>query len=412
LLVLAEASQAFASVVTDYEQLLLTIVRTTADRIGDGCLVTLLGEDGDTLVSAATAHRDPALELDYKAYHLGRRFSKNGEFVAASVIRTGQSRVETDIDPATVVAQVDEELRPLTMRLNVHAFAVVPIRARARTLGTLSAFRSHPGGTYVPEDVTLLEDLASRAGLAIDNARLYAELEDRVERRTALLQQANAELDAFGYSVAHDLRAPLRAIDGFARGLLTDAAGRLEAEERGDLERIVEAARRMGRLIDDLLGLSRIVTSELHRETVNLSVFAREILARLAQAQPGRRVEIVVADDLFALCDRRLVGIALENLLGNAWKYSSRRAIARIEVGIARPGSVPEFFVRDDGAGFDPAYASKLFAPFQRLHSASEFEGTGIGLATVQRIVRRHEGHIRAEGRPGEGASFYFTLGP
>ena len=221
----------------------------------------------------------------------------------------------------------------------------------------------------------------------------------------------NRELEAFSSSVSHDLRAPLRSIQGFSKWLLDDHAEQLDAQGKDYLQRVYAASQRMQRLIDDLLNLARLAGGEMRREKVDLGGLAQTIAAELSQAHPDRSVEFIITRDLAADGDPHLLQVALENLFNNAWKYSSKHRTARIEFGLTEHGGTPVFFVRDDGAGFDPSYAHKLFAPFQRLHSDSEFEGTGIGLATVQRIVHRHGGSIWAEGGVERGAAFYFTLG-
>jgi PAS domain S-box-containing protein len=246
---------------------------------------------------------------------------------------------------------------------------------------------------------------------------LNTTLERRVEERTAQLASANRELEAFSYSVSHDLRAPLRTIDGFSQALLEDYADALDETGRDYLHRIRRGSQHMGQLIDDLLSLSRVTRADLQRGMVDLSVLAAEVAERLRQGDPDRaaRVEMVIASGVCACGDDRLLGIAIENLIGNAWKYTARHERARIEFGVTRRDdrSAREtvYFVRDDGAGFDMAYAEKLFGVFQRLHKPSEFDGTGVGLATVQRIVHRHGGRIWAEAAPEQGATFYFTLG-
>jgi PAS domain S-box-containing protein len=221
---------------------------------------------------------------------------------------------------------------------------------------------------------------------------------------------ANQELEAFSYSVAHDLRAPLRAIDGFSQALEEDCGEKLDREGKGHLERVRAATRQMGQLIDGMLGLSRLARGDILRGKVDLTHMARQVGARLRDAHPGRQVELVVQDGLETEGDSRLLEAALDNLLGNAWKFTSKCDQARVEVGRRTEDGRSSFFVRDNGAGFEQAYAHKLFGAFQRLHAASEFEGSGIGLATVQRIVRRHGGRVWAEGEVGRGATFYFTL--
>lgn len=236
--------------------------------------------------------------------------------------------------------------------------------------------------------------------------RLQQELADAKNATEA----ANRELESFSYSVAHDLRAPLRSIDGFGQLLLDECAANLGDTGRRYLNLVRESTQRMGQLIDDLLQLSRVTRSELARETVDLSALATATLARLHASTPQRSVEVRIEPGLVDSADPRLLAVVLDNLLGNAWKYSSKRADAVIEFGACHNDRERRYFVRDNGAGFDMAYAHKLFGAFERLHSAREFEGNGIGLATVRRIVERHGGSVSAESRVGAGATFYFTL--
>ncbi|HET9106187.1 MAG TPA: ATP-binding protein [Steroidobacteraceae bacterium] len=248
-----------------------------------------------------------------------------------------------------------------------------------------------------------------------------AELLARVRTHTQLalkrrewidqLESANRELDAFTYSVAHDLRAPLRALNGMTEMLFEDKLAQLDDEGRRYLRIIRDSGARMAQLVEDLLKLSRITRSELARQPVDLSNIVREVAQGLSSTEPARQVSFIVQEGVRAEADPRLLRVALENLLGNAWKFTSKRTAARIEFGVdvGQEGSI--FFVRDNGAGFDMAYADKLFGVFQRLHPVSEFEGTGVGLATVRRIVSRHGGRIWADGAPNQGATFFFTLG-
>jgi signal transduction histidine kinase len=231
-----------------------------------------------------------------------------------------------------------------------------------------------------------------------------------LERRLAELGTVNRELEAFSYSVSHDLRAPLRAIDGFSQALLDEYGARLDDEGRDYLGRVRAAAQRMGELIDDLLDLSRVSRREMRREPVDLSAIARTVVQQLRRAAPGREVDAVIAEGLVAEGDAHLLRIALENLVGNAWKFTGPRARSRIEIGAVHADGIATYFVADDGVGFDMAYADKLFGAFQRLHGMREFPGTGIGLATVQRIVLRHGGRVWARAEVGKGATFYFTL--
>jgi PAS domain S-box-containing protein len=258
---------------------------------------------------------------------------------------------------------------------------------------TTSPIRDHRGRVIgiskVARDITALKRSQAEAARA---------------RETA--EAASSELEAFSYSVAHDLRAPLRGMNGFAHLLVEEYGDKLEAEARDWLEEIKVNATRMAALIDALLSLARLTRSELHRERVDLSSLTRSVANQLAKAEPEREVEVVIAPALTADLDPRLARALVDNLVGNAWKFTSKQPSALIEVG----ASDAAFFVRDNGAGFDMAYATKLFSPFQRLHASSEFPGTGIGLATAQRIVRRHGGRIWAEGVVNRGATFFFTV--
>jgi PAS domain S-box-containing protein len=239
---------------------------------------------------------------------------------------------------------------------------------------------------------------------------LDEELEQRVAERTWQLQAVNKELEAFAYSVSHDLRAPLRSIEGFSQVLLEDYAHWLDTQGRDYLQRICSASRRMAQLIDALLNFSRVTRVEMQRDKVDLSALACAIAAELQQSQPERQVEFIITPGLVANGDSHLLRVALENLLGNAWKFTRKRPKTRIEFGNIEKEGQTIYFVRDNGVGFDMAYADKLFSGFQRLHSPAEYEGTGIGLTTVKRVVERHGGSIWADSVLEQGATFYFTL--
>jgi signal transduction histidine kinase len=232
----------------------------------------------------------------------------------------------------------------------------------------------------------------------------------KVQVANQQLKAANQELEAFSYSVSHDLRSPLRSIDGFSQALLEDYSDRLDAPGRHMLQRVRAATMRMGELIDDLLQLSQVARADMNRAAVDLSVLAGSVVDELRRADPGRRVEVTIPPGLTADGDAKLLAVVLTNLLSNAWKFTSRHPAPRIEFGIQHDDKEPAFYVRDNGVGFDMAYVDKLFGAFQRLHAVSEFPGTGIGLATVQRIVHRHGGRVWAEGAVNQGAAFFFTL--
>ncbi|HEY9749195.1 MAG TPA: PAS domain-containing protein [Allocoleopsis sp.] len=254
-------------------------------------------------------------------------------------------------------------------------------------------------------------DITSRKQAERQVQQLNEDLERRVMERTTQLAVINQELEAFAYSVSHDLRAPLRSIDGFSQTLSERYAEQLDAKGQHYLQRVRAATQRMGQLIDDLLNLSRVTRSEMSWQQVDLSAIAQAIAQELQQSQPERQVEFAIAPELLAYGDAHLLRIVLDNLLRNAWKFTSKHTQARIEFGALPPqDATPVYFIRDDGAGFDMEYAHKLFGAFQRLHAMTDFPGTGVGLATVQRILHRHGGKVWAEGAVEQGACFYFTL--
>ncbi len=258
--------------------------------------------------------------------------------------------------------------------------------------------------------VASFTDISERKQAEEKIHQLNAQLEMRVSQRTSDLEASNKELESFAYSVSHDLRAPLRAVNGFAQALEDDFGGVIADDGRGYIKRIKEASRRMGLLIDDLLRLSRVARSSMRREAVDLSAMATRIIEEFRRQEPGRIVNASIASGLIVEGDAHLLKVGLENLLSNAWKFTAKEQETRLEMAAESRNGEQVFWIRDNGAGFDMRYSDKLFGAFERLHKFDEFEGTGIGLATVKRIVERHGGRVWGEGRPGGGATFYFTL--
>jgi two-component system, sensor histidine kinase and response regulator len=271
---------------------------------------------------------------------------------------------------------------------------------------------------FVRSKVAVFVELAKKSEQLRRQAQLLqaSELEarDLAEARAELvrdLEHKNRELESFSYAVSHDLRAPLRRIESFSRAVQESQGDRLDDAGRHYLDRVREASQQMSRLIDDVLYLARVTRADMREHEVDLSGLVTLLLDRIREAEPERQVELKVRPGITVAADGQLLRIAMANLLENAWKFTAKTPAARIEFGVTNAGGEPTYFVRDNGAGFDMAYASRLFGPFQRLHRASEFPGTGIGLATVQRIIHRHGGRVWAEGMLGQGATFQFTIG-
>jgi PAS domain S-box-containing protein len=324
-----------------------------------------------------------------------------------------------------IVGLTDHDLFPKEM---ADDFRANDLRALSRGAPIqMEEVAPHPDGVHTYITVKYpIRDLAGRTyaicGISTDitplkrveekERRLNAELEGRVRDRTAELEATARELDAFAYSVSHDLRAPLRAVAGFSEMLLEDHSGQLDEDGRDYLDRVVAATKHMGRLIDDLLNLSRAGRVDLSRRPVDLSAMAHRVAGELAAADPetAGSVRVSVDDGLLAVGDPALLEIVLRNLVSNAWKFSAKRPQPMIHVGSTEQEGGTVLFVRDNGAGFDMRHADRLFAPFQRLHTTAEFAGSGVGLALVARIIARHGGHVWAESEVGKGAAFYFTL--
>ncbi|PMB22383.1 sensor histidine kinase [Fischerella thermalis] len=291
----------------------------------------------------------------------------------------------------------------------IKSLVMVPIRKEA-PIGAIGNYWATPHRA-TSEEVELIQALADTTSVAIENVRVYNELEQRVRDRTAELEAANQELESFAYTLSHDLRSPLGLIDGYSTLLMNDYGSQLDEQAKYYIQRICLATERMNDHIEHMLSLHQLSRVEIQPQTINLSNMAQEILANLKASDPGRQVETIIQAELTAHGDPVLLRIVLENLLSNAWKYTSQRQEARIEFGaVSESEGLPTFYVRDNGAGFNMKYADKLFRPFQRMHTQEEFPGTGVGLASVQQIVKKHGGRIWTEAAVNQGATFYFTL--
>ncbi len=379
---------------------IMTIVRRAARR--------LTGADGATFVLKDGTYCYYAEEDAISPLWKGHRFPMD-RCISGWVMMNRQSVVIPDIYQDARIPI--EAYRPTFVK----SLAMVPIRPEA-PLAAIGNYWATPHQT-TERELELLQALANSTSVAMENVEIMSGLERRVQARTLELAAANRELseknrelEAFAYSASHDLRAPLRAIKGFADLLAQDPGNQLTSQTRGYLERIESASTRMGTLIEDLLALARISTACVRKTKLDLAPMVREIMVSLASEEPGRKVDLKLPTELPAYGDANLLRIVLENLLGNAWKFTARTENAVIELGWHQVEERREYHVRDNGAGFSAEYADRLFTPFQRLHREDEFAGVGIGLATVRRIVMKHGGEVRAAGEVNAGATFTFML--
>jgi two-component system, sensor histidine kinase and response regulator len=372
-------------------------------------LESILGELGQNLVRARSG-RDALRQLlaeDFAVILLDVQMPDMDGYETAALIRTRPRSSNTPIIFLTATSPGDvQTARGYSVGAIDYLFKPLdPVVMRSKVICFVELFRATQL-VRIQADELRRRELEARE-LAAMRAGLVATLEDRNLELAAL----NRELETFSYSVSHDLRAPLRSIDGFSQAVLEDCGDRLDPDSRENLDRVRKAVQRMSQLIDGLLQLSKVTRRELRRDRVDLGALAQGALARLRAQSDRAGPTLACRGDLIVRGDPALLEAVVENLIGNAWKFTGKTDAPRIEIGRTSDGPVPTYYVRDNGAGFDMAHAGKLFGAFQRLHATSDFEGTGIGLATVQRIIHRHGGEIRAEGAPGRGATFYFTLG-
>ncbi|NTU82414.1 MAG: PAS domain S-box protein [Chloroflexales bacterium] len=431
--VLADASHAFAEVGAEYQVLLDQVGRTITNVLGEGCSIRLLSDDEVWLELVGL------YDVEHEATELMRTvlgaapLRVDEPSLATRIFHSVQPLLIPIVDLEQIRAATKPEYWSLVDRLCIHSMIVVPMRVQGRAIGVLIMYRHRrEQPSFDEHDLSLAQDLADRAALAISNARLLAkvqldlaerarvedeirrlndELEQRVAERTVELTAANKELEAFSYSVSHDLRAPLRGIDGFSRILIEDYSAELPDEARRYLDLVREGAQQMGQLIDDLLAFSRLSRQPLARRPVALAQLVRQCIEELRGEQAGRQITLSVGDLPGCQADPTLLKQVWINLIANALKYTRRRERAVIEIGCREQDGEPVYWIKDNGVGFDMRYSSKLFGVFQRMHRAEDYEGTGVGLAIVQRIIHRHGGRIWAEAEVDRGALFSFTLG-
>src|SRR5438128_2225997 len=427
---LAEASTVLTSSL-DYHTNLMTVAKLAVNRLADWCAVDVV-DDNEGFHRVALVHRDP--QRAEWAREFQKRFSAKAAAPhgVAHVMRTGKAKIYTDIPDSMLIALAqDAEHFKILQELGLASAMVVPLVARGRTLGAITFASENPARRYTDSDLNFAEELARRAALGIDNARLYSdaqnaltevqakteeiqrlniELEERVKERTAQLEMMVKELEAFTYSISDDMRGPLRAIDGFSRVLMEEYPDRLDVEGNRLLNIIRTNARSMGELIDGLLAFSHLGKQPLNQEDINMEELAKSVFEEVQFANKERQVLVEIHALPPAFGDRVMIRQILHNMISNAFKFTRPTPNPSIEIGFKEGGNQNTYYIRDNGVGFDMQYIPKLFGVFQRLHNVDEFEGAGVGLALVQRIVLRHGGRSWAEGKVNEGATFFFSL--
>jgi len=416
LIYLSQVSEILSSSL-DYGKTLSDLAKFITPTIADWCLIHVIQEDGK-LKPIIISHIDP------QKVKLG--FELMGKFPYDPVVHKNLYKVLRTRKPEFIpvvpplllksISRGNEQYK-IIHDLGINSVINLPLIVRDKVYGMMSLLLEGEGKVFDEHDLMMAKEIARRATLAIENGRLFDEaqnlnkdLEQRVTARTVELETINKELESFSYSVSHDLRAPLRSIDGFSNIILKKYTPFLDDEGKDYFQRVMHATHQMGQLIDALLKLARLTRVEMTFESTNLSEMAASIVQEFMSAQPQRKVHLNIEPGIIAKVDKNLIQVALHNLFENAFKYTRNNEVTEIHFGQTIKNGKNICFIRDNGVGFDMKYVDKLFGAFQRLHSTKEFEGTGIGLATVQRIIHRHKGRIHAKSELGKGATFFFTL--